>query len=181
MIRNTYMANYHNKLYMKIMIDGKPVVCEFKNASRLNKNLKGVFSTSNPKIIKALEARSDFNLYFRLIESVNDEKAVIDEPVFKSPDIEPPKEEEPEAKKDEGKPKKEEVRKEEIEVKEQVDENIKPEQKTISVPADEVQIVQQAKEWMKKKYPDLTARQLGSKAKILETAKELGVVFEALE
>ena len=46
---------------------------------------------------------------------------------------------------------------------------------------EEVANVQQAKDYLKKKYPELTARQISNKANIIEIANEKGIKFEAIQ
>jgi FtsZ-interacting cell division protein ZipA len=194
-IRKTYMAKFFQRMQMTAMVDGKPVLCDFKTVSR-NPNIKGMFSTNNPKLMEALEKDVSYNVTFSLHSEENDQTGRLDELEYRSLEINPPEEDEDkkEEAKQPAKPKPEkakaEVKAEEVKVEpveevkaepEPVAEQA-PEQPQVNVVAsDQVSNVQEAKEYLKTKFPELTARQIGSKALVLEIAKEKGIVFEALK
>jgi hypothetical protein len=163
-IRKTYTAKYKNRLQVYALVDGKPVLCEFKNASRTNSLIRGSFSTNNPLLIEALEKDPGFGKKYELSYSSKDESGVVDALEVRSLEINPPV------------VKAEEVTKESVIIPE-----VKKEDSDQPI-ADKVTVdnVQGAKEYLRNKFPELTARQLGNRYMVLEVAKEKGIVFEGI-
>lgn len=176
-IRKTYVSKFFNRLQTKVIVKGKAVLVDFKGAS--NQNTKGIFSTNNPDLIDALEKDVAFNTDYVLQKQTEELSGEVDSLEIRSMEVNPP----------------EEIQ-EEIAVplpgndfvgkldEKEVQEQEQPEKIEASpldiVGADRVTNVQEAKEYLKNKFEDLTARQISNKALILEVAKEKGIVFEAL-
>ncbi len=181
-IRKTYMAKSKNRLSIYAFVDGRPVLCEFRNASKSNPLLKGTFTTNNPKLIDALEKDSGFNKKFILSATLDDDSKV-ENLEFRSLDINPKVKTEEPAKVPESKPvesKKDESKKEPSETAEgpKEDNSLPKDVKIVS--KDIVGNVQEAKEWLKKEFKDLTLKQLGNKKIVLEVAKQKNVHFEGV-
>ena len=168
-IRKTYMSKYKSGLQIYAYIGGKPVLCEFKNASRFNKNIRGTFTTNNPELIEALEKDSGFNVKYILLDTKEDESGVVDALEVRGMEINP-KEEIPEPapvkKVREVKPEKPSVQ-------------VAPSVQVVS--KEDVKNVQEAKEWLRRNFKDLTFKKLSNKEIILEVAKEKNVHFEGVE
>lgn len=162
------------------IVDNKPVLCDFDGASRSNLAIKGTFSTNNPKLIEAIEKHGGFSKTF-FLHSTSEDGNKVDDLQFRSTEINPPEdEEEKEVEKVE---KVEEKQPEPVkqEVKEPEQEISQEEHAALTVVSkQEVITVQEAKEYLKSKFPELTARMLLNKSMILQAAKVRGIRFEAL-
>ena len=160
------------------IVDNKPVLCDFDGASRSNLAIKGTFSTNNPKLIEAIEKHGGYGKTFFLNSTSEDEKKV-DDLQFRSVEINPPEEEEKVEETEKVEEKQPEPEKEDVKEPEQ--EAIQEEHVPLSVVSkQEVITVQEAKEYLKSKFPELTARMLLNKSMILQAAKARGIRFEAL-
>lgn len=182
-IRKTYMLRWKDRMQTKVMVDGRPVLVEFKNASRSNKNVKGIFSTNNPALIEALEKCGEFNKSFRLHRTDTDFNGPTDALHYRGTEINPDEKDQSAPLAKEVKAETEKPKPEQPKVEEKTDQPVKEEQakpEGLFVKNDEVANIQEAKEYLKQKFPELTARQLGNKKLVLDMAKEKGVIFEAL-
>lgn len=193
-VRKTYMSFIYDRYQSYIRVNGKVRLIEFKKAGN-NPSIKGSFTTSDPDVIKGIEEDSEFNKTFRL-DKVEEANEVVKEnlPLRSDPLIVKQQREEEEreeylseAEKAERKAQKDPVVKElpkkeveepvvkDVEVKETEEGSV---ENIIAI--EEVGNVQQAKEYLKGKFPELTARQLGNKEAVLAVAKEKELIFEAL-
>jgi hypothetical protein len=199
-IQKTYMLRHFDKMQKHVMVGSKRVLCEFTYTSTKNQNFKGTFTASNPEVIQKLEESNDFNREYYLyreeeventqeqlqyrtnplavkkIREEEDKRQLMgeDELAEKSignlPENNKKKlEEAAEAIQTEQKP---------VEEKDDVPE---VQDEVIVVSAEEVQNVQQAKEYLKKKFPEITARQIANKANVIDIANEKGVKFESIQ
>jgi len=176
------MSRFHRKMQIYAMVDNKPVLCDFDGASRSNLAIKGTFSTNNPKLIEAIEKHGGFDKTF-FLHSTSEDQQKVDDLQFRSTEINPPEEVEEEEKEVEKVEKVEEKQPEPVkqEVKEPEQEISQEEHAALTVVSkQEVITVQEAKEYLKSKFPELTARMLLNKSMILQAAKAKGIRFEAL-
>jgi hypothetical protein len=160
LLRKTYELIHNQYLSTYVMIGNKKVLVEFTTTNGYNPNIKGTFTTSNHYVIAALESSPRFGVKYRL---KNFEEVKEDTDDLQYRDIE---------EKTEG-PVPPEEKKEEI--------GTIPDLSPEVVSAGQVSNVQQAKEYLKAKYPELTARQLLNKAAVIAVADEKNIKFESIQ
>lgn len=194
LVRKTYKLKAYARSRIKVRLDNNKVVAvEFASVDNRKLDSKGEFSTSLPQLQEALEKHSAFNneFYLEKTEEITEAKPEIlkyrEDPLV----IKKLREEEEERE-----------RKEELEyfkaesVSASVGEVVvvpgEPLEVTVPpeviskedvkkvVPSSEVSNVQQAKEYLKKLFPEIPFRQLSNKESVLAVAAEKSIVFEAL-
>ena len=198
-VRKTYMLKYVKRKQMYVRVNGRVVLVEFTNANPHNPSLKGTFTTANPDLIKALEADPGFNVSYSVFHSEETKEAVKETVLVRADPLEVKKQREEQEIKDKlteaelvmaNKPEDlvydSEAKTETVEetpaeeTEEEVKEDNTPEPKSDVVGLEVVKNVQEAKEYLKKLFPELTARELGNKELVLSVATAKGLVFEAL-
>ncbi len=191
-IQKTYMLRFYERMLKHVMIDSKRVLCEFTYTSAKNPNYKGTFTTAVPEIIQKLEESPDFNREYYLYKE--EEIEVVQEQIqYRANPLVVKKLREEEEKRrvlaeSELAKRESEALMPETEMPAQEQDDPEPVINEPVVKADKVFVssseaanVQQAKEYLKQKFPELTARQLLNKANVISVADEKGVEFEAIQ
>jgi len=200
-VRKTYMLKWFQTMQMHVVTGTRSVLVEFTSPASYNKNIKGTFSTSNPDVIAAIERHSGFNKEFYVLKEESADK--VEEPVYRSNPLEVKKLREQTEKEqmlsedqilalrlekaEKEAPVKvapvEEKTEEVVEVSQaEHDEPALPPEWNNKVVVSEAEVsnVQQAKEYLKKAYPEVTARMMLNKASVMKVAAEKGIKFTAI-
>lgn len=159
-VRKTYKCLNTAKMIWYVDVNGSVKQVEFISVSKSGNERRGTFTTEDPELIKAMESSPRFNDLFELSDTVDLT------PVAKITKTEPKKESEKVI---------------EVVSAEQVKEvNVPEDTKSLLVSNTEVTNVQQAKDYLKSRFPELTFKQLSNKEAVLKVAKEKAIMFEAL-
>lgn len=196
----TYESKHRTLHSVIVYVESKEVKITFSNG-RKDPWRGGQFSTDDKKIQKALETRKDFDRKFFVVSGEKDEYSDIQPDLDEIPETEQTKKAETEviveddadddmAKQPEpeaftpDEPEQaetEQTKKAETEAETQgKPENVPVEEDMPVEVVDGINKVQEARELLMDRFEDLTYRQVGSKAKILEVAKEKGIKFPDL-
>jgi hypothetical protein len=188
LVRKTYKLKVYARAQTYVNVKGKTVLVEFKSARRNDASKKGIFTTAIPELIEAIEKDSGFNKLYEL--------ALTEEIAVAAPEVIEVRANPLEVKKklaEEELKHRQAIESKTVKGSEVVVDPVKGIESTdnasdkvenkgiVTIPSADVANVQQAKDWLKEKYPDLTFKQLTNKDAVLAIAKEKAVVFEALK
>lgn len=190
-IRKTYIAKYYAYLQIKVKIKDQIGMAqvEFKSHNGGDIRSRGTFTTENDALQKALESDPGFNVNYVLQSVIEKEGEPEKETLNLRADPLDVKAQREKTEKEEA------LSEEELSTKNaraaapapEVKKEVKPKEPEAKSEPDTVEIsaalvgnVQQAKEYLKNKFSELSAASLANKQMVIEVAKDKGLVFEAL-